>query len=570
MPSRSAVILLLLSTACTTVDQELLDSKLPAAPATWSSVASPAGGSDALNDGVSNLTGVPIGDWVAAFEDPQLEILIDEAVARNNSLLSAAANLEAARSGARVARSALIPSLNASPNASRNAIVTDPSIAAQSGGGGALSGFRANDLEDQFGVDADNNGELDGLDLDGDGIAEAPLPNRRLYINNFSLGAQVRWEIDLWGRLTDETKAAYRDAAASRADFESARLSLAAAVAQGWFSLIEARQQRELAERDVTARERNLSVTERRYEAGVASSLDVRLSRSALGTSRANLATRSQFEKEAARRIEVLLGRYPGAELEAVATLPVLPPLNGAGAPGDILARRPDLIAAEARMASAGLRARAARKQFLPQLTLTSNLSTSGPDLSDVIDPERLAGNIAAGLFQPIFQGGRLRANAKQARARATASLLSYAQTVLEAYEEAENAVAAEGYLALREDALKLAFEEAAFAEQLTERRYASGAASIFNLLDAQTRRISAEVQYITAQRERVANRVTLYLAIGGDFMTEDEILAITNKSTNEKGKTLETEETSKKTASLDGRGGSTLKRVASRDARGE
>ncbi len=289
---------------------------------------------------------------------------------------------------------------------------------------------------------------------------------------------------------------------------------------QSWFGLIEARQQRELAERDVTARKRNLEVTERRYERGVASSLDVRLSRSALGSSEANLALRRRLEKESARRLEVLLGRYPAAELEAAATLPELPLLGGAGAPGDILARRPDLVAAEARMTANGLRARAARKQFLPRLTLSANLNTSGPELSDIIDPERLAGNIAAGLFQPLFQGGRIRANAKRQRAVAEASLLTYAQTALSAYEEAENAIAAETYLAAGESALKLAYEEAAAAEDLTERRYSSGTATIFDLLNAQTRRISAESSYIQAQQQRVANRVALYLAIGGDFIT--------------------------------------------------
>ncbi|MEL6361207.1 MAG: efflux transporter outer membrane subunit [Pseudomonadota bacterium] len=496
---------------CASVNQELLEAQAPDAPESWTA------------DGAA--TNIPTGNWIAAFEDPQLTQLINEAMLRNNDLLAAAANLEAARAGAVSTRSALFPTLNASGNAGRNAIVTDPAIAAQSGGGGTdLGDIRASELEDQFGVDADNDGALDGLDFDGDGIAESPLPNRRIYINNFSLGAQFRWELDLWGRLTDETRAAYKDARASLADFEGARLSIAGAVSQAWFGLIEARQQRELAERDVTGRESNLRVTERRYERGVSSSLDVRLARSALGTAKANLAFRQRTEKESARRLEVLLGRYPAAELEASEALPSLPLLDGAGAPVEILTRRPDLVAAEMRMDAAGLRARATRKQLLPSLTLSSQISTSGPDLSDLIDPERLAGNIAAGLFQPLFQGGRLLANSKRARKQAEASLLGYVQTVLQAYEEAENAIAAENYLAAREDALRLAFEEAAAGEVLTERRYASGAASIFNLLDAQTRRINAESQYISAQRDRVNNRVQLYLAIGGEFFTEDDI----------------------------------------------
>lgn len=512
----SASLLAIVVAGCASVDQELLTAQLPAPPAEWQAA--------------DDLADPPVGDWLAPFGDEALYSLVNEAMAHNNDLLAAAANLDAARAGAKIARANLLPTLNAVGGASRNAIVSDPSLAAQAGGAPVAGGTSAKELEQQFGVDADNDGKLDGLDLfigpaggtpGQDGIAESPLPNRRAYINNYNIGAQINWEIDLWGRLTDETRAAYKDAKASFADLDAAQLSIAGAVTQSWFGLIEARQQRELAERDVAARESNLRVTERRYERGVASSLDVRLSRSALGSSQANLAFRQRSEKEAARRVEVLLGRYPAAELAAAERLPELPALAGAGAPGEILARRPDLIAAEARMEANGLRARAARKALLPRLTISSQIGTSGPELADLIDPERLAGNIAAGLFQPIFQGGRVRANAKRQRAIAEASLLDYAQTALEAYEEAENAIGAETFLAASETALKYAYEEAAAAEELTERRYASGTATIFDLLNAQTRRISAESQYILAQRQRVSNRVALYLAIGGDFITQ-------------------------------------------------
>lgn len=462
--------------SCASVDKSLLEAQLSEPPEAWAADA--------------DVAAPPTGDWVSAFDDDTLRSLIDDALEHNNDFLAAAANLDQARANSRIALADMLPTLNASFNASRNAIVTDPTTAAQAGGEGAGG-------------------------------------SQRIYINNYSLGGQLNWEIDLWGRLTDETRAAYGEAAAAYADLHGARLSLAARVSQAWFALIEARQQRELAERDVDARESNLRVTDRRYERGVASSLDVRLSRSALASSQASLAMRQQLEKEASRRLEVLLGRYPAAELEAAESLPMLPSLEGAGAPGDILARRPDLIAAEARMEAAGLRARAARKQLLPQITLSSQVSTSGPQLADLIDPDRLAGNLVGGLLQPLFQGGRLIANAKRARAAAETALFNYAQTVLTAYEEAENALAAETLLAARERALRVAYEEAAAAEELTERRYASGAATIFNLLDAQTRRISAESQYIQAQQQRVSNRVQLYLAIGGDFLTEDRLAAL-------------------------------------------
>lgn len=469
-------LIALLATSCATVDQELLDAQMPDTPAAWTADA--------------EVGAPPAGDWVGAFQDDTLRTLISEAIAHNNNLRVAAANLDQARAGARITLANQLPTIGAQFSAARNAIVIDPTAAAQAGG--AATGGSS-----------------------------------RLYINNFSLGGQLNWEIDVWGRLTDQTRASYKDANAAAADYAAAELSLAGRVAQAWFALIEARQQRELAERDTEARERNLRVTERRYERGVSSSLDVRLSRSQLGLSEANLALRQQLEREASRALEVLLGRYPSAELEAAASLPQLPPLAGAGAPGEILARRPDLVAAESRMDAAGLRSRAARKEFLPQLTLSSRAGTSGPDFADLTDPRRLAGNLIGGLFQPLFQGGRLIANSKRARAAAEAALYSYVQTSLQAFQEAENAIAAEDLLAAREAALRLAYEESAAAEDLTERRYSSGAATIFNLLDAQTRRISAESSYIQAQQQRVSNRVQLYLAIGGDFLTEAELEAL-------------------------------------------
>ncbi len=474
----------LLAASCASVDQELISATLPDTPSAWTADAT--------------VGDAPVGDWVAAFDDVALTDLIKEALANNNDLRIAAANLDQARAGARITRADLLPTINATFNSSRNAIVIDPTSAAQAGATGG-----------------------------GTGGAPAADVDKRLWINNFSLGGQLQWEIDVWGRLLDETRASYGDARAAFADLAGAELSIAARTAQAWFALIEARQQRELAERDVAARESNLRVTDRRYERGVASSLDVRLSRSALGSSQASLALRRQLELEAARSLEVLLGRYPAAELEAAASLPVLPQLNGAGAPGDILVRRPDLIAAETRMDAAGLRARAARKQLLPQFSLSTSANTSGPTISDLIDARRLAGNLVGGVFQPLFQGGRLLANSKRARAAAESAVFNYVQTVLIAYQEAENAIAAETYLAAQEEALRLAFEEAAAAETLTERRYSSGAATIFNLLDAQTRRISAESQYIQAQQQRVSNRVQLYLAIGGDFLTADRLAAI-------------------------------------------
>lgn len=460
---------------CVGVDRGLVRQDLPAPPAQWVADA--------------NVSGVPTGDWVGAFGDPALPALIKEALDHNRSLATAVANVQAARASAQAAFGGLLPTLNANPRATRQAIVTDPTVRAQTGGSGALQ-------------------------------------SRRVYINNYSLGAQASWEIDLWGRLADTARAAHFDLAAARADLEGMRLSVSGAVAQSWFQLIEARLQRELSERDVAARQRNVDLIAKRFKAGVAAELDLKLAQSALAQSAAGLADNRRIEDQSRRQLEVLLGRYPAAELEAAAALPRLANLSGAGAPGDLLARRPDLIAAEARMEAAGLRAREARKELLPRLTLSSAISASGPNLSDVASADRLAGNIAAGLATPLFQGGQLRANSRRARAVATARVHDYAQAALEAYQDAEDALAAESLLAERESQLKIAFEAAEAAENITQKRYEAGAASIFDLLNAETRRITAEQAYVFAQRQRLANRVQVYLAIGGDYAAKTSAVA--------------------------------------------
>jgi len=463
------VALLIAGTAlasCQTADRAAVEAALPDRAAFAADAAFEAGAST---------------DWLAAFSSPTLDSLVAEALENNNSLASTRATVRASREQARQARSSLLPTLGLSGDARRSAFNTSPQIEAQTG---------------------------------------RTIPPQRQYFNSYGLAATLSWEIDLWGRLADQTRAVYADAAAAAADFDASRLSLAGRTAQGWFNLIEARQQRELAERDVANRRSSLASTERRYDEGVTASLDVRLARSALGTAEANLAFRRRAELEASRSLEVLLGRYPAAELAGGTQLPSLPPLPSVGAPADILVARPDVVAAERRLAAAGLRAREARKQLLPQLTLSSsvNTSTGEASLADLLDIDRLAGNLAAGLVQPLFQGGRLVAQARERRRRMEASVYDYVETVLGAFLEAENALAAEALLAERERALRTAFEDAAAGQSLTERRYELGRATIFELLDSQQRRINAESQYLTGLRERLANRVDLHLAVGGAF----------------------------------------------------
>ena len=413
---------------------------------------------------------LPSTDWIADFNDSTLVSLVQEAMQANTDVRAAAARLAAAEAGAKLSRSGLYPRIGASSNASRTEVADDNS----------------------------------------------PSSSR------FSLGSTVSWEVDMWGRIRDTANAGDIDAQASSADYAGTRLSIAGVTAQTWFNLTEARLLTDLAERNVLTQERALRLTKRRFDGGVSGSSDFRLARSALANAQATLALRRQNESSTARQLETILRRYPADALKAQENLPILPALLGAGSPGEIFLRRPDLLAAERRMYASGLRVDISKKNLLPRLTLDGGTSSTGGSINRLFSLDNLIASIAGGLTAPLFEGGALRADIARNEAILEQQLEAYADTTLNAYLEVENALDAEGRLREREDALEIALEEAQKAEERLELRFSEGLASILQLLDAQSRRISSEGQLISARKERLANRVRLHLALGGGVYGEE------------------------------------------------
>lgn len=413
-------------------------------------------------------------DWVAGFNDAILVSLLAEAMAANPTVEAAAASLDAARAAARQAGASRLPTLDAS------------------------AGITARDTQS--------------------GQSET-----------YSLGLDAGWEADLWGRLSDQARAGILNAEASQADLHGARLSIAGATAKAWFSLIEAREQAELARRDVDTRTRQLDIVQRRFERGVARSSDVRTARSALASSQAALTSRIRVQAASARALEALLGRYPGNLISSAGELPVLTPLPEPGTPQALLQRRPDVLAAELRLASQGYSAEAARKALYPRLNLSAAISSQTQDSASIFDADQMVESITASLLAPIFRGGALRAERDRSEAVARQLAARYVETALGALREAEDAIFADRMLEERVEALVVARTEADEALNLVERQYASGVATIFDLIDAQTRLINAESQLITARRERATNRVDLHLAIAGDFSAGGGITGVAN-----------------------------------------
>jgi len=423
-------------------------------------------------------TGDSLRGWWTTFGDPGLEKAVLSALRFNHDLRAAAARFSAAAAHARMAGADLYPALSARGSASRQ---------------------KRNFVGFPF------PGGLDG------GLSRTS--------DLFGLSLDVSWEVDLWGRLSSGRAAALADLQASRADLEGFRLSLANLTARTWFASQEARLQVELAESTVRNDRITNGQVRARYRRGLRPSLDVRLSESNLAAAEAELAARRETARLSTRRLEVLLGRYPAADLKAPGDLPALTTRIPGGLPGDIIRRRPDLVAAERRLAAARVRVREAGRALYPRLTLTGSAGTSSDELKNLLNGDFSIWSLAAGLLQPIFQGGRLRAVVAAAEAAEAENLAGYAQAVLNAYAEVESALTAESSLLQQEEALRTAADQALAARGLAEDRYARGLSPLLEVLEAQARAFESQSRLLSVRRRRLDNRVNLYAALGGGFI---------------------------------------------------
>jgi outer membrane protein, multidrug efflux system len=364
---------------------------------------------------------------------------------------------------------------------------------------------------------------LPSLGVGVDGVREeTPIAgsDERLRTEFMTSSVTARWEIDLWGRLAAGARASNLNADAARGDLRDARLSVAGQAARNWVSLIEAQQLLALAQEDLQTRERALDLTQRRYDAGVATSLALRTARSQVASARAFHAQAQDSLLIAARRLQELMGRYPDGTIRAQGALPELAALAAAGAPEDLLDRRPDVLAAEDRMEAAGFRMHEARAALLPRLTLSGSAGSSGAAIGDIDDSANMISNLIAGLTMPIFQGGALVSEVQATAADRRAAAADYVRITLAAWREVEAAISADQSLAVREREFAVAADEAREAQELAEREYARGVATLFELIDAYTRRIDAERGLISARAARVSNRITYHVALGGGART--------------------------------------------------
>ena len=420
---------------------------------------------------------VPFEDgWVADFKDDSLETLITEALEHNYNLKAAAARVEAAHASFQSANAGWKPTLNLSQNDSRTKTVFNPFA--------------------------------------------GTLQSR--YINRFDLGVNLSWELDVWGRLRSQSRAALADLEAAETVYMSAYLSLAANTAGAWFNLVESELQVRLNEETLESFEANLQVVEESFRRGIPNrALDVRLTRANVESARSNLALRKRQRDAAKRALETILGRYPSAEMEVTSDLPSLENTVPTGLPSELLLRRPDILTAERQLAAATERLKASKRSLLPSIRLTSSAGTTSNELADLLDPERLAMSLAGSLSQPLYQGGRLRANIRLSDARVKEAMAQFSQRVLTAFQEVETLLAAESFLLEQETALRASTTESIEAETLAKEQYERGLVDIITVLESERRAFNARSSLLNLSNLRLQNRLDLYLALGGHFSEE-------------------------------------------------
>lgn len=334
-------------------------------------------------------------------------------------------------------------------------------------------------------------------------------------LDSSNIGLSIKWEVDLWDRLGDETKRTAWLANAKSFDLVAATLSLQSQFLTTWFDLIEQKKLLELNKNNIENQNRRLQMSMYRLDNGLSSGIDIRNAKTNLFRLRESQKALQYRLIEAKRRLNLMVGRYSETELEIDLTFPELEDGVAFNQPRDILLNRPDVQAANANLLAAGFSWDAAKKRQLPKLTLNFDMDARRTKFEELFDFDFWLSSISASIVQPIFYRDVLSKQAKKIEISQQIALQQYRQTLLDAWREVEAASQNELILQSRQSFLSRAFEEAKQAEYQTEIQYTAGLANSFELLSAQRTRTSVETDLMKLATARLKNRVQLILALG-------------------------------------------------------
>jgi multidrug efflux system outer membrane protein len=455
------VLLGLLLAGCASTPPPIDASRLPEVPASFKegdgrwTVAPPA-------------EAQPRGEWWKAFSDPVLDELIERAGRGNTGIQVAAARLTQARAFARA---------------------TDADRSLQAGVGASANRLR--------GIVGGSSG-----------------PARSL----FAAGADLSYEVDLFGRLRQATDAAGLDVQAREGLLQSARLLVQAEVAQTYLTLRTLDVERALVRGTVGAYRGTLELTERRFRAGDVAELDVARARTEVAATESEALALDRRRAELEHALAVLVGEVPSSFAVEVSqwrtALPVIP----AGVPGTVLTRRPDVSAAQNTLLAAQARVGVAKASWFPSVTLTASGGYASPELSDLFESSSRAWALGVLAALPLLDGGRREAGLQSASAELEVALARYREQILVAFQDVEDQLAALRLLAEQAAAQGRAVESASRSTALSDVRYRNGYVSQLDLLDAQRSELRNRRQALQVRSAQYQATVALVRALGGGW----------------------------------------------------
>ena len=337
--------------------------------------------------------------------------------------------------------------------------------------------------------------------------------------NNFGIGADLSFEIDLWRRYSRATEAARAELLASEFGVRNVTISLIAEVANLYFRLQDVSARLEISRRTVEGRAERLGIIQARFDRGIEPEIDVNQAQVQLAVAEASVTLYQRLTAQTEHALRVVLGEFPGrVPLGPRIDFSGVPLSVPAGLPSELLKRRPDVQEAEQLLVAETAEIGVAQALRFPSLSLTSGISVVATDLTDLNSMDAGQWSLAAGIFQPIFNSGRLKAQKKAQVARAEQAEEVYILTLLEAFREVEDAIVATETFRNEFAARARQVKAAANALRLSQARYDAGVVDYLEVLDSERTFFDAELRHSQAHRSVLTSFVALYKALGGGW----------------------------------------------------
>ena len=448
--------------------------------------ATPGVWQEAQQSGVDTQAG-ELTEWWKEFKDPLLDSLVERAVKNNLDLRIAEARVREERASLAATSSGLWPTVDVSGSYSRN------------------------------------RASQNAIGAPGQGAVVAPIGGRQLEQNFFQTGFDSRWEIDVFGGTRRQIESAEAILQASIEERRGVLVTLLGDVARNYIDLRGLQRRLAVAQENLRAQQDTLGLTKVRFDVGLASDFEVAQSEGQVNTTAAQIPTLQSALKQAAYRLDVLLGTQPSTswdELAKAAPIPALPPQAHVGLPADLLRRRPDIRSAERQVAAATAQVGAATADLYPKFSLLGNIGLQSVSASDWFTAQSRFWSIGPTISWPVFDGGRIRATIEIRNAQQEQALRLYEKSVLTAFEDVENALVNYGNEQTRYRSLLEAAAANRRALQMANDLYIQGLVPFLNVLDAQRALYVTESELAQSEANMAANLVALYKALGGGWET--------------------------------------------------